>query len=185
MADIETTGYGSRLAKAVVGALIGVVLFLVAFPLLIWNEYQSVKRIRALEEGAGVCASVAPDKVEDANEGKLVHTTGQATTAETLKDDQFGVSANALKLKRTAEIYQWVERTETKKEKQAGGKERTVTYYYHDKKWLTKPESSANFNRDDATGELYENVGTLPYPEGKVYAKEPKLGAFKLTIPQV
>jgi hypothetical protein len=185
MADIETVGWGSRLGKSLVGALIGVVLFVVAFPLLIWNEYNSVQTIRALEEGAGQCVSVPADKVDDANEGKLVHTTGEATTPETLKDVQFGVSANALKLTRTVEIYQWTERSETKTEKQAGGKEVKVTKYYHGTKWVQEPMNSSNFHVDDATGELYENVGTLPYAKGDVYAKEPKLGAFKLTKGQV
>jgi hypothetical protein len=184
MADIQTVGWGSRLGKSIVGALIGVVLFVVAFPLLLWNEYNSVQTIRALEEGAGQCVTVAADKVDDANNGKLIHTTGEATTAETLKDDQFGVSANALKLTRKAEIYQWVERSETKTEKRAGGKEEKVTSFYHDKKWVEKPVDSTNFRRDDATGELYENVGKLPYTDSKVYAREPKLGAFKLTTPQ-
>src|SRR5579872_4130337 len=133
MPQIETTSWGSRLGKSLVGALFGVVLFLIAFPLLIWNEYNSVQTIRALEEGSGQCMSVAADKVDDGNQGKLIHTTGQATTTETLKDDPFGVSANALLLKRKAEIYQWKERKESKTEKQAGGKEVTVTKFYHDK----------------------------------------------------
>jgi hypothetical protein len=185
MADIETVGWGSRLGKSIVGALLGVVLFIVAFPLLIWNEYNSVQTIRALEEGAGKCATVAADKVDPANNGNLVHTTGEAATTETLKDDQFGVSANALKLTRKAEIYQWVERSETKTEKKGGGKEVKVTSYYHDKKWVEKPVDSSSFNEDDATHEVPRNVGTLPYTDDKAYAQEPKLGAFKLTRTQV
>lgn len=185
MAKIETQSWGSRLAKSIMGALFGIVLFFIAFPLLIYNEYLSVQRIRTLEEGAGKCQTVAVDKIDPANNGNLVHTTGQATTTEILKDPQFGVSANALLVKRKVEIYQWQERSESKSEKQVGGKEVTVTKYYHDKKWLEKPESSAGFHVDDNTGELYVNVGTMPYSNDKVYAQDPKLGAFKLTTAQV
>ena len=43
---------------------------------------------------------LGPDAVDPANDGTLVHMTGMATTAETLTDPAFDVSANALKLTR-------------------------------------------------------------------------------------
>ena len=128
MPDVESTGWLSRLGKALGGVLIGAVMFFGSFPLLLWNEHNAVATAKSLEEGAAACLDVPADKVDDANEGKLVHVSGDATTAETLKDDLFGVSASALKLARKVEIYQWEERTEKKNEKKVGGREVTKTY---------------------------------------------------------
>src|ERR1700678_565941 len=121
MAEIEYTGMGSRLGKSCLGVVIGIVLFLISFPLLFWNEGRAVHRARTLAEGKAAGVDVSPDKVDEANEGKLVHVSGEATPAEppleTLTDPVFGVSAKALELKRTVEIYQWTETTKTEKKK--------------------------------------------------------------------
>ena len=58
--------------------------------------------------------SVAEDKVDTANDGKLVHLTGLATTEDVLEDNDFGISANAIKLKRAVQMYQWKETKKTK-----------------------------------------------------------------------
>src|SRR5262245_25115670 len=113
MADTftETTSQGwlSRLMGSIKSVLVGLVLFVVAFPILFWNEGNSVKTAKSLEEGAGVVVTVAADSVAAANDGKLVHLNGEATTTETLADDEFGVSVNAIKLIRGVEMYQWDE----------------------------------------------------------------------------
>jgi hypothetical protein len=54
--------------------------------------------------------TVDASSVDPANEGKLVHLTAKAVTDETLADDMFGVSANAIKLRRNVEMYQWKEK---------------------------------------------------------------------------
>jgi hypothetical protein len=187
MPEVEYVGWGSRLVKSIGGVLVGIVLFLVAFPLLFWNEGRAVHRDRSLEEGASACVSVNPDKVDEANEGKLVYVAAEATTPETLTDPQFGVSAKALKLMRKVEIYQWVQRSETKTEKQLGGGEVKKTYYFHDKKWVGEPVSSSDFKPDDGDqrGKVLQNVGTKPYADATEQAKDVKLGAYKLTAAQV
>jgi len=45
------------------------------------------------------------------NAGRLVHVVGEAQPTAPVEDAQFGVSINALKLKRRVEMYQWVEHT--------------------------------------------------------------------------
>ena len=68
-----------------------------------------MKTARSLTEGAAAVVSIEADTVDAANDTKLVHFTGEATTAETLSDSTFGMSKLAIKLKRNVEMYQWKE----------------------------------------------------------------------------
>ena len=44
--------WGSRLVNSIKSVIFGFVLFVVAFPLLFWNEGRAVQTARSLEEGA-------------------------------------------------------------------------------------------------------------------------------------
>ena len=55
--------------------------------------------------------------MDSSNDGKLVHLSGKSVTVDVLKDGKFGVSANAIKLKRAVEMYQWKEKTSSKTKK--------------------------------------------------------------------
>ena len=102
-----------------------------AFPVLFWNEGRAVKRYESLEEGQGAVTSIPADTVDAVNDKKLVYLTAEATTKEILEDPEFGASANALKLIRDVEMYQWKESKKTKsKKKLGGGKRKTTTYTY-------------------------------------------------------
>jgi hypothetical protein len=48
--------------------------------------------------------------VEGAADGAIVHLTGDARTATVLRDPEFPVQANALRLDRVSEMYQWRDR---------------------------------------------------------------------------
>ena len=114
---VTRQGWGSRLGDSIKGILVGVVLFIAAFPILWLNEGSSVRRYKALKEGEGVTISVDSQAIDPANEGKLIHTMGKAVTDEVLQDMHFAVSANALRMKRNVSMFQWVEETSEKKEK--------------------------------------------------------------------
>ena len=123
MAVTETTtqSWGSRLGDSIKGVIAGFVLFLIGFPVLFWNEGNSVKTAKALDEGEGACVPVESiEKVDPEMEGQLVHMTGLATTQDVLSDDQFGVSTTAIALKRTTEMLQWVEHSKTQEKKNLG-----------------------------------------------------------------
>ena len=125
--EVTSQSWFSRLGNAFKGIVVGIIMVVIAFPLLFWNEGRAVKRYKTLKEGGGAVISVAADKVDAANQGKLVHMTGMATTEENLVDTSFGVSSQAIKLKRYVEMYQWQEESKSKEKKKLGGGTETVT----------------------------------------------------------
>lgn len=172
----ETRGYGARLLDSIKGVVVGIVLFLGSFALLFWNEGRAVKTAKSLEEGASVVVSVPVDRVDPANEGKLVHVLGTAVTQETLLDDELGVGLVALRLTRNVEMYQWEEKKETETRKNVGGSETKTTTYTYTKKWSPTLIKSSSFKEESG----HKNPAALPVEERDLVAKAAKLGAFNL-----
>jgi hypothetical protein len=170
MAHVETEGCGKRLVESIKGVLVGVLFFLVSFPLLWWNEGRAVQTTKSLMEGAAIVVSVS--KVDPVNEGKLVHVTGQARTDEWLADPELGVNVAGLKLARRVEVYQWFEKSESKEN--AGGSKTTITTY--DKKWSDTLISSSAFKEPGHT-----NPSEMRLRPFDVAAKKAKLGEFDLS----
>jgi hypothetical protein len=168
-------------------AMLGGMFFLGGMGIVLlelFHEPRVVHDAQTLEAGAETCVICPTDQVEPINEGKLVYTTGQVTGDETLRDDQLGISAPGLKLTRTVQIYQWVERRAS--HLSGTPKRRTITHtYHHQKRWGAQPVDSAKFHPDSTTGKRPSNVGTLPLPHQTWYAKEVRLGGFALVRRQV
>ena len=168
--------WGSRLMESIKGILIGFVMFIVAFPVLFWNEGRAVQTAKSLGEGASEVVSVASDNVETTNEGKLVYVTGDATTTDTVSDPKFGVTVSALRLERVAEMYQWKESKTSNSQKHLGGGETTVTNYKYEKVWSPKLIHSGGFKQ--ASG--HENPQTMPVTNQAWTAKSVTLGGFTM-----
>jgi hypothetical protein len=181
MADeiVETSSQGwlSRLFESIKQVLVGLLLFVVSFPVLWWNEGRAVQTYKSLKEGAGAVVSVPADRVDAANESRLVHVGGKAVTTVTLTDPAFNVRATALRLERKVEIYQWVEKTETKKQKKLGGGEETVKTTRYVKEWSDDLADSSQFK--DATG--HQNPSSVAYRSESFRASPVTLGAFTLS----
>ena len=173
LTEVTTEGWVSRVGGAIKGIVIGLALFILAFPLLFWNEGRAVDRIKALEEGAGAAIHIEAQPVDPANNQKLVHATAEATTTETLTDPIFNVQANALKLKRNVQTYQWEEEVKTTKEKQLGGSEKTTKEYSYKKVWSESLIDSSKFK--DAT---HQNPVSAPFNSMSVQADSITFGAF-------
>lgn len=171
----------SRLAESIKSVLVGLVLFVVSFPILFWNEGRAVKTARSLEEGAGAVVSVSPDLVAPANEGKLVHVTGPVSTDGPVVDGDLGVQATAVKLVRNVSMYQWIEEEKSEKRKKLGGGEETVTTYSYKKDWSSSPVDSSSFQ----VPEGHENPGDFPLPSATFVADPVRLGAFTLSEEQL
>lgn len=172
--EVQTESYFSRLGNSFKGIGGGLLLFLIAFPLLFWNEGRAVKRAKALETGVGAVVSVQADKVDPANEGKLVHVTAKADTKDVLTDPLFKISSTAIRLERRVEMYQWKQNESSKTEKQLGGGTKKTTVYTYEKVWSDKPVNSAYFKEAG-----HENPG-FPFESEKLRANHVTLGDFLL-----
>ncbi len=184
--EVTNESWFSRIGSSIKGILFGIVLFVVAFPLLFWNEGRAVYRAKTLTEGRGmVVADVPNDSVGPENEGKLVHMTGTANSEETLTDDSFGISVdNALKLARRVEMYQWQENTSTNSKKTLGGGKTTETEYSYEKIWSSDEIDSSDFHEGGGS-EYGSGNPPMPYSESEFVSNEVGFGAFKLSDSQV
>uniref|UniRef100_UPI0040568567 TMEM43 family protein n=1 Tax=Candidatus Electrothrix sp. TaxID=2170559 RepID=UPI0040568567 len=179
--EVTEQSWFSRIGGAIKGIIFGFILFLIAFPLLFWNEGRAVKTYKTLKEGGGAVISVASDRVDPSNEGKLIHLSGKANTEEILTDPVFGVADNALRLLRKVEMYQWQESSESETKKKLGGGTETVTTYSYSKGWEDNVIHSSGFKRPEG----HENPGAMPYNSEEQTAQQVTLGAFQLSTSQV
>jgi hypothetical protein len=174
--EVTSKSWFSRLGGSIKSVLVGLVLFLVAFPLLWWNEGRAVTTSRSLAEGKAAVVSVSADTVNPANEKKLVHLSGLATTEETLTDADFGVAAPAIKLVRTVGMYQWDEEKKTRTTQKLGGGEETTTTYVYKKVWSERALDSSGFRQPEG----HQNPGALPWASKTITASRVTLGVFTL-----
>jgi hypothetical protein len=176
--EVTSQSWFSRIIGSIVGIGVGFLLLLIAVVLLWWNEGNSLATAKSLKEGAAAVVDVAPDKVDAANDGKLVHVTGKAVTEAEVSDEMFAVTAKALRLRREVEMYQWDETKSTEEQKKLGGGTETVTTYTYNKKWAASPIDSGDFKHPEG----HENPGAM-LAEGEAFtAAEVTLGAF--TVPK-
>lgn len=143
----KAAGWGRRIRAAFSGFSLFLSPFLVGTILLWWNEGNHVATGDAIAEARSRVESLPSVlRLDSSFEGRLAHAVGDSTTEDVLADNVFGVSAVAVKLKRTAEYYQWTEqaRTETQR-KPDGGEKRITTYTYHEK-WVPEPVDSSKFH---------------------------------------
>jgi len=178
--EVTTTSWFSRLGSSIRGVLTGIVIFLLAFPLLFWNESRAVQRARTLNEGIGIVQTITPDTIDSNMDGKLVHLTGLASTEDVLQDDIFGISANAIKLNRVVEMYQWKQTSKSETRTKTGGSQETVTTYDYEQVWSPTLISSTDFKVP--TG--HQNPNNMAYSSENWTAETVSLGAFTLAAGQ-
>lgn len=179
--EVTNQSWGGRLGGSIKGILFGLVLFIAAFPLLFWNEGRAIKTEKSLEEGAAAVVSISAEAIDPANEGKLVHTTGMASTEESLQDSQFNIALNAISLSRTVSIFQWQESSESHTEKEMGGGTKTTKTYSYSKQWSSSLSSSSSFKHPEG----HQNPVSKPYENQTWYADNVTLGQFKLNTSQI
>lgn len=176
-----STSWFGRIGNAVGVILFGVILFVGSFILLTWNEGRAIKRAKTLTEGANQVVSIAPDEALAENEGKLVHFTGEAAADGPVTDPVFDITADALKLRRAVEMYQWEESSKQETKQKLGGGEETTTTYSYAKVWSSSVIDSSQFQVPgghenpggmDAASETFEaegiHVGEFDLPPGLV-----------------
>src|SRR5438105_3528191 len=177
MAFVETRhqSWGGRLMESIKGVLIGGLLFVIAFPVLFWNEGRAIHTARALAEGAAAVITVPADKVDPANDHKLVSMSAEATTRDTVSDPQFGVALTALRLERDVEMYQWKENKEEHTTKNTGGSSDTTITYDYKQEWSGDTIDSSSFHVGG-----YDNPKRMEFEGTHFQAKNVTVGAFQL-----
>lgn len=171
----------SRLFGSIKSVLVGLIFFVLAFPLLWWNEGRAVRTARSLSEGAGSIVSAPADSIDASKEGKLVHMTGPISTEQPVADDALPVQAQAVKLIRNVEMYQWQEEKKSETKKKLGGGEETVTTYSYNKEWVNGRVDSSQFQHPEG----HQNPESAPYETQTFTADPVKVGVHKLSAEQI
>ena len=181
MSQYQTTSsqsWFSRIGGAIKGVFIGLLLFVIGFPILWSNEHDAVRNTNALNELQKVTIDVGTPEIKAENEGKPVFMTGPAATQDILTDPVFGISENAIRLKREVEIYQYTERQHTETQKKMGGKTETVTTYTYEPEWVKTTINSNMFENPEARTN-YRNIGIMRFQDDDQKAINVSFGAFK------
>lgn len=175
--ETVTTGWGGRIVRSLLGALIGLALVVGSLWLLWWNEGRAVDAARALDRGARSVISVTPDNPGAAPDGSLVHVIGHAASPGPLRDTMFAVQRDdALRLRRVVEMYQWHEDKKTETTRDLGGKETQTTVYSYRMAWSDQPQDSTKFQQRRGHGNP-----SMPARGALIEAGDARIGAIKLT----
>ncbi len=176
--ETTSTSWFGRIGNSIKGIVFGAILFIASLPVLWLNEKNSAETIAGLKQLLKEAVTVTADAVNPEYEGKPVHMSGHAETAEVLNDAEFGVSANAIKLARQVEMYQWQENQSTKTRKKLGGGEEKVTTYDYVKVWSREPIRSDQFHEG---GRAKHQNPPMPFASATEVAEDVSLGAFRLS----
>ncbi len=170
-------GYFSRVKNSFFAMIIGFLMIPVAMVLHGWNEYRTVHRAKGIAEAKQVVVSVPnPLEIDASLDQRLVHLSGRADTEETLEDEEFFVSENAIHLVRHVEMFQWEEKRENKKK--SGAQTEKVVYSYR-QVWKDEPIDSSRFH--ESVG--HENP-SMPLRSQRQTANLVFVGAYRLNSQQ-
>jgi hypothetical protein len=144
--------------------LVVAVLALVALGTGAWFLQQRSPHTVPLDRAptAAAPAAISAERVDAANEGRVVAVNGSLEVAKPVRDAQLGISsADAAALLRTVEMLQWREC--------APGD--GCDYALH---WSQQPIDSTAFKKG------HDNPATLPFSSERFLANDIRLGAFKV-----
>ncbi len=171
--EVTSTSWFARLGQAIVGVLIGFIFIVVSIGVLFWNEGRAIRTAQGLAEGAGIVRSVPADRVDPANDGRLIHVSGMLSTAGPVSDPDFAMRVRGVRLDRHVEVYQWKEETHSEsRTRLGGGEERTTTYKYV-RSWSDKPIDSDRFKEPRG-----HTNPVMTYQSRESLAPGTRLGAF-------
>ena len=145
---VASQSFFGRLMESSAAAVFGLLLFLLAIGILVWNEGRAVDGLRGLGPAAKDATEARPSPIDAAQNGKLVHLTGALGTSVPLRDESMGLTrGNLVRLKRTVEMYQWKESDASTSNTSVGGSESTAKRYAYTKRWSEAPIDSDHFKR--------------------------------------
>jgi len=161
-------GFGDNLITSIKGVLAGVVMFLLSFPILWWNEGRT-----DMSTVAKTAVVIKADGSDGAGVGKLVAVTADLKNDGLLADSEFLRPGPYAALERQVEMFAWVEKVTKTEKKQLGGGTKVVTTYDYEKKWTARPANSDDFRYPEG----HENP-PMPYSSHSWQAERALVGAF-------
>lgn len=93
--------------KKAVAWLLGLFLLTLGAAIIFGYEIYWERVVVPERNRLATAISINSEKLDPQNDGKLVHVTGLLAGAETLADPDFGVTVDALRLRRRVWMYQW------------------------------------------------------------------------------
>ncbi|MCU0606453.1 MAG: TMEM43 family protein [Candidatus Edwardsbacteria bacterium] len=170
--EVSKTGWGGNIKNALVGALIGILLFFGSFIVLWQNEGRT-----NMAKVAAKTTAVPAERAEPASDGRAVSLTGALTAAEPLGDPKFLKPGPYIALERRVEMFAWVEEKETKEKQNTGGSTTRETTYRYKQDWTGDPGDSRDFKHPEghANPPLAFGSETFTVPSAAVgaYAVDP------------
>ena len=161
-----------RVGNSFKGILGGFVFIIIGVVLLWWNEGNNVRNLKTTAEMDKSFVDVSSESVDPQNEGKLIATYGKLVNEEEMTDETFGVTVKTPLLRRTVEVYQWDETSNTDEDGD--------TTYSYSKKWSSDLIDSSNFHQSGHDNPTVKLVEDAEYTSSDV-----KVGAFTLASNQV
>jgi hypothetical protein len=163
----------SKLKSSLIGFLLSFLIVAVALGVLAWNEHRTLKNYKGLRAAAEQVIGIDPAPVDPAHQGKLVYFNAPVESEETLTDDTFAVSVEALKLKRRVEMYQWREKERTEERDKLGGGTERVTTYSYEQVWDDEHIDSSRFQDTS-----HRNPPDMPYDSQTLVVENANIGAY-------
>lgn len=153
--DVAITGYGSRIISSIKGVVIGLILFVISFGLLYWNDGRTDLSDIAKTATEISSASVSADT---AVVGKLISTSGNVNSDQIIGDNLYLKSDKFIGVNRKVEMYSWREELESHSKTNTGGSQMTETTYTYSKGWEENPKSSSNFKHPEGHENLQKSL---------------------------
>ncbi|XP_040424345.1 transmembrane protein 43 isoform X1 [Cygnus olor] len=170
-------GFLERLSETSGGMLMGLVTFILSFYLLFTNEGRALRTAKSLDEGLSLVIPLDNiHSVSQQNEGRLVHLAGALSTSKPLFDPSYGLTIHAVKLKRTVEMYQWVEH-EDSREYEENGEIKKETKYTYNTEWKSEVVNSRNFDREIG----HKNPSAMAVESFTAVSPNVQVGSFVLS----
>ena len=176
--ETSTISYGQNLKNSFGGVVVGIILFFASFVLLWWNEGNSVRLIQSEDFIRKNAIEADSNMINRSNDTKLIATNGSVYTDETLSDSMVTM-AKALKLNRTVEMYQWIEKQSSEEHKNFNGSTTKTTTYSYEKTWDQTEHNSDRFKRAE-----YHNPKFI-YRSKNLSATSGMMGNFKINKKQI
>ena len=151
----------TKISRSFSGIIIGLIFSTVSILFLFFSEQNYVNSFKLVDFAQKNTIDLTSYTPSPTNNNKLVKISGVVKSNQNLSDGIVNIP-NSIKLKRTAEIYQWNEIHSANNQ-----------IYKYKKEWNSELKNSDNFEKLE-----YKNPKEYKYKPLEIYAKNVKLGHF-------